>query len=346
MIHYFLRLIHFAAIVVMNGMISIDMQEIADGSSCWANGQLQPVDVNPSYGSGYLSEVKSFQSGISLVIQDFSLYGNGEIRLTREEACPPIIGFSTIFSGVRHVSYAKPRVPLGNGCSNIEFTGYESALSMEVKSNAPIRILIVCMDPVVFEKLTGKSTNELVEALDILAYNAGGTRKLDRSKSIDLAQKLCGYQAFASFKNAPHDTLFLEAKALELVALQLRQMEHLTGKASQKQVVDYNVEKISYVCEILKKEMVNPPRARELAHRVGLNHNQLVQGFKEMLGICPFEYLRVIRLEKARDMIASHECNITEAAFNVGYSSLSHFSKTFREEFGINPKACATICRN
>ena len=212
---------------------------------------------------------------------------------------------------------------------------------MEVKRNTPIQTLTVCIDPVVFLKLTGKSSNELVEALDLLDRSAGERSKLTRLKSIYFAQKICGYQALASFMNNPHDTLFLEAKALELVALQLKQMELLTGKTPQNQAVNHHVEKIFYACEILKKEMVSPPKARELARRVGLNHNQLVQEFKEMFGVCPFEYLRIIRLEKARNLIASHECNITEAAFNVGYSSLSHFSKTFREEFGINPKACA-----
>lgn len=49
----------------------------------------------------------------------------------------------------------------------------------------------------------------------------------------------------------------------------------------------------------------------------------------------------VDHFEKARDLIAGHECNVTEAAFNVGFSGLSHFTKTFREEFGINPKAFA-----
>lgn len=68
----------FCGVVVVNSMVSIDMQEIADGSSCWANGQLQSVGVNPSYGSGYLSEVISFQSGISIVIQDFFIYGGRE----------------------------------------------------------------------------------------------------------------------------------------------------------------------------------------------------------------------------------------------------------------------------
>jgi AraC-like DNA-binding protein len=101
------------------------------------------------------------------------------------------------------------------------------------------------------------------------------------------------------------------------------------------------VEKIARACEILRKEMSEPPGARELARRVGLNHNQLVQGFREMFDLGPFEYLRNIRLEKARDLIAGHECNVTEAAFSVGYSSLSHFTKSFREKFGINPKALA-----
>ncbi|PIE63560.1 MAG: hypothetical protein CSA26_12405 [Desulfobacterales bacterium] len=51
------------------------------------------------------------------------------------------------------------------------------------------------------------------------------------------------------------------------------------------------------------------------------------------------EYLHILRLEKARELIASREYNVTGAAFAVGYSSLSHFSKAFRQEFGITPKA-------
>ena len=86
----------------MNDMVSIDMQEIVDGSSFWANGQLQSVRVNPSYGYGYLSEVVSFQSGISIVIQDFSLYGDGKIRLSREKPSPPVIAFFGVGSNFGH----------------------------------------------------------------------------------------------------------------------------------------------------------------------------------------------------------------------------------------------------
>jgi transcriptional regulator GlxA family with amidase domain len=193
----------------------------------------------------------------------------------------------------------------------------------------------------VFAELTGKTGEELVEILDILDFRAGSKEKTARSIDLDVAQKICGYQALDSFINHPHDSLFLEAKALELAALQIRQLEHLTGKKPRKQAVGHHVDKIALACDILRKEMAEPPGARELARRVNLNHNQLVQGFKEVSGLSPFEYLRTIRLEKARDLISSHECNVTEAAFTVGYSSLSHFIKSFRDEFGINPKACA-----
>lgn len=328
-----------AGAVGMTEMVSVDIQEIAGGAFYGTDGQLQAVGVNPRYGAGSLSEVRFFQSGIAIVIQDFSLYGDGKIRISVEETKAPGVAFFTCFSGVGHIGYKKPRVPLGNGCSIIEFSGYKPGRFMEVKGNTPVRAFSVCMAPDVFEKMTGKNRNELVEALDVIDHKAG-KRNLARSKKNDFAQNLCGHQAFDSLRNNPHDALFLEAKALELVALQLNQLEHLAGRRPQKQAVRY-VDKVSRACEILRKEMASPPTLPALSRRVGLNHNQLIQGFREMFGVSPFEYLRIIRLETARDLIASRECNVTEAAFTVGYSSLSHFTRTFREKFGVNPKAFA-----
>ena len=324
------------------------MQELVDDASSWAksNEPFQSVRLNPDYGSGYLFEVLSFQSGLSLGLSGFSLHGEGEIRLSGERLYPTVIAFFNCFSGVRHISYARPRGFVGDELSNIELPGFEPPLFMEVTRNTPIRIVEVAMEPHVFETLTGKSSNELVETLDLLDFNAGRKGKPAGSQSLDFAQKICRYQVHDSFMNNPHDMLFLEAKALELVALQLKQLELLTGTTPRKPVVDHNVEKIHYACEILRKEMADPPGALDLALRVGINHNQLVRGFKEILGIRPFEYLRTVRLEKAYNLIANHECNITEAAFTVGHSSLSHFTRSFRKEFGINPKALAKENKN
>ncbi len=290
-------------------MVSLDMNDISGRSSYWMNGQLQSVAVNPT-----------LSNGITVFIQNFSLYGRKNIQVWSEEKMP-LIGFSTILSGVCQVFCHTPRSPLGDGVSYVQFPGYKPPVGARIQANTPVTVLA-----------------ELVDMLEMVDSNARKKGAPRHPRQMDIAQKLCGCQAFESFVASPHDTLFLEAKALELIALQLRQLEYLTGKIPQGQPVNHHMEKIQYACEILKKEMTDPPDKLTLARRVGLNHDQLFQGFKEFLGLCPFEYLRILRLEKAKELIASREYNVTEAALTVGYSSLSHFTKNFRREFGITPK--------
>lgn len=320
-------------------MMSLDMREITGGFSCWTDGEFSSLAVSPEYGHGEMSRVVSFKRGLSIIIQDFVLYGDGEIRLISKTI--PVIGFFTYFSGIRHITHTRPRMPLGHGSSYIELPGHNAALSMKVKSRTPIKMLSVCIDHDAFLSLTGKSCDQLADDLDFLDANAGKKENRAGTGYLACAQKACGYQAWTSLSDTPCDTLFLEAKALEMVALQLRQIDHLIGKKPSMQKVDHYTEKVVYACEILKKEMADPPRARQLARRVGLNHNQLVQGFKQMFGLCPFEYLRAIRLEKAYDLIAGRQCNVTEAVFNVGYASLSSFTKSFQKEFGLTPNELA-----
>lgn len=322
-------------------MVSLSFSELANGDAYNKDGRLQSVRANPKHYSGYLFEVIHLNRGLSVVTQDFSLYGEGAVRLVSSDDSPPYIAFFTSLSGVRHASYRKPRAFMGDGCANIECSGYETSRYMEVNSNEPVQVLTVCMTPEIFTELTGRTAGDLAESLDRADSIAGRKPAGVRSAGIDMAQRICGYQAFDCFRHRPGDILYLEAKALELAALQLRQLKYITGEKTQYTAAETNRGKICYACEILKNEMMNPPGKLELARRTGLNHNQLVSGFKEMLGVCPFEYLRILRLDRAYELISSGECNVTEAAFSVGYSSLSHFTKTFREKFGIPPKAVA-----
>ena len=49
------------------------------------------------------------------------------------------------------------------------------------------------------------------------------------------------------------------------------------------------------------------------------------------------QYLRQARMERAAELLRTGRCNVTEAAFAVGYNSLSHFSSAFHETFGCCP---------
>ena len=67
------------------------------------------------------------------------------------------------------------------------------------------------------------------------------------------------------------------------------------------------------------------------------NQCYLKKGFKEVFQQTIFEFIQENRMEKARHLLQAANPNITEIAFNVGYSSLSSFSQSYKNFFGISP---------
>jgi AraC-like DNA-binding protein len=75
-----------------------------------------------------------------------------------------------------------------------------------------------------------------------------------------------------------------------------------------------------------------------LAKAVGISPHHLSRRVKAETGITLLQHLRQLRVSHACDALASGRMNVTEAALEVGYQSLSHFSKAFREETGLTPR--------
>ena len=54
-------------------------------------------------------------------------------------------------------------------------------------------------------------------------------------------------------------------------------------------------------------------------------------------GRSPIEFIRVIRLKRAAQMLADKQQNIADVAYAVGFNNPKYFSKYFKEEFGVLP---------
>jgi AraC-like DNA-binding protein len=59
--------------------------------------------------------------------------------------------------------------------------------------------------------------------------------------------------------------------------------------------------------------------------------------FRSTFGETPHDFLTRLRMDRARQMLAS-ECTVTEVCFEIGYESLGSFSSKFRAQFGRSPK--------
>jgi AraC-like DNA-binding protein len=129
--------------------------------------------------------------------------------------------------------------------------------------------------------------------------------------------------------------LWYQSKALELMAhflFEPKDPEFFCMR--QKRVARDRVERTK---ELLARDLVHPPTLEQLGAEVGCSPFYLSRIFSREVGLTIPQYLRNIRMERAAELLRSGRFNVTEAAIEVGYSSLSHFSKAFCETIGCCP---------
>src|SRR5262249_20704768 len=96
-------------------------------------------------------------------------------------------------------------------------------------------------------------------------------------------------------------------------------------------------ERIEKAKQILRERMQEPPPLEELARMVNCSSFYLSRQFAQSGGMTMQQFLRQVRMERAAELLRTGKCNVTEAALEVGYNSLSHFSTAFHETFGCCP---------
>jgi AraC-like DNA-binding protein len=98
-----------------------------------------------------------------------------------------------------------------------------------------------------------------------------------------------------------------------------------------------NRERVERVRYLIERDLENPPSLDMLAKEVGCSSFYLSRVFTQETGASIPKFLRLKRLEKAAELLRTGRANVTEAAFAVGYASLSAFNKAFLEHFGCCP---------
>lgn len=74
-----------------------------------------------------------------------------------------------------------------------------------------------------------------------------------------------------------------------------------------------------------------------LAQEAGISRTGLFTKLKAVSGMTPNDFIRIIRLKKAAALLSQGKVQVSEACFQVGFSSPSYFTKCFQAQFGVAP---------
>lgn len=102
---------------------------------------------------------------------------------------------------------------------------------------------------------------------------------------------------------------------------------------------DRDKEFVDRMTAILEKNIIRPEFSiEEFAQMMNLSRSVFYQKVKGITGYAPIEYLRIVRMKKAAEIILQQsDLTIAEVGYMVGYNDPFYFSKCFKSQFGISP---------
>lgn len=131
--------------------------------------------------------------------------------------------------------------------------------------------------------------------------------------------------------------IFLFSKVVELLVLQIESFKSDSGIQKTYIKTDYDKERIFYAKEYLLKNIESPPSLKQLARVSGINEFKLKKGFRELFNQTVYGYLSDARLEIGKNELLERRKTVSQIAFELGYSSVQHFSNSFKQKFGVSP---------
>ena len=138
----------------------------------------------------------------------------------------------------------------------------------------------------------------------------------------------------------------LIAQLTMLLLVLLREALNPTGaKLQGTNTVHSENEIIRHAQQYISAHIREKLSVRLIAQQVDVSPSYLTVLFQKNLQISPGEYIRRIKLQESKQMIRENNLNFTEIAAALQYSTVHHFSRQFKEKFGITPTEYARSVR-
>ena len=174
-------------------------------------------------------------------------------------------------------------------------------------------------------------------------------------------QRVAGYEiGVDGYLSKPFNTQVLKARIKNLIdnrqqVLSLKKFERNPEKAevaeddaalkkptvaavSESKLTSIESEFYKKFLKIFEENMSNPDlNVETISSIMGLGYSQLYRKLKSLTNYRPVELIRMLRLEKARELMNNSEKTISEISYEVGFSNPAYFTKCYRDLYGETP---------
>lgn len=134
----------------------------------------------------------------------------------------------------------------------------------------------------------------------------------------------------------PIEREMLAPLALRELVLRLLRGEH--AAALRQAARGPGQAQIAEAMAFMRAHSRKPLSVQDIARRVAMSPSHFAHRFREVARVSPMRYLKQVRLHDARALMLARGAGAAEAAEQVGYASVSQFTRDFRNHFGEPPR--------
>ena len=289
-------------------------------------------------GQGYLRGL-NLRDGLDLFIYEFELKQDLILDFTQLSTQYSLLDFTFCLSGETRGSIPGLKSELSVAAGQTTFaTIPDAAGTTELLAGQKILVVSLAITPHLFLKLLEHDLHKFSLDWQQRFRHAASTPYFQPSHiTPEIANIL------QLILHCPHQAgirrLYLEAKALELLAICISQLTHYCSDPSPLGgVKPKDIEPLHRAKTILLQNITPPPALTELARQVGLNERKLQRGFQQLFGTTVFGVLHDYRMERARQLLEADQMTIEAIANTVGIAHRGYFASAFKRKFGSTPR--------
>lgn len=145
-----------------------------------------------------------------------------------------------------------------------------------------------------------------------------------------------GCRLLAMPKGDSLDTMGLRSASLDFFTRILRNAAS-PPPAQSVALSEHDVSALTFLKERIEHNCLEEISIRELCLSIGMSESKGCRSFKQLFHITIARHVHNCKMRYAHDILSSRKRNVSECAFDVGYSSIGHFIAAYRKHYGQTP---------
>ena len=129
----------------------------------------------------------------------------------------------------------------------------------------------------------------------------------------------------------------LHSNLLSLLANYFEKLEQRPLLEKSYKVTENDLQGLLAVKTAIEENLSGFPKNDVLSEKAGMNISKFKHLFNQVFGKSPYQYHLAVRMEKAMQLLATHQYSVSEVAQIMGYSKLGQFSKMFKNYHAMLP---------